>query len=196
MTFSILIFTLLTLFSCVDNSADSIDKMKDDLVNLSGTYMDVEPYAYGDAYGQRIFTFDKGNWTLKFTLGLDPNLENQVFEFRTFGKYQVLQPSKFVNNAYQANFGEDKKFVTLKTENPQLLEAFGFSSCGLSLNIEKDISIEGCSLWKPVAVCPVDHDLLSLDDEGRLFFGVRPADNDMCSEDKRPKALTPGVTKN
>ena len=195
MSVSILIFSILGLFSCSEDKVSLSEKMQHDLENLSGTYMDVEPYAYGDAFGQRIFTFDKGKWTLKFTLGLDPNLENQVFEFRTYGSYQIIAPSSTVDDAFNAVFGEDKKFVTLKTDNPQLIEAFGFAYCDLTPNVEKDISIDGCSLWKSVAECPADYDLLSLDDEGLLYFGVRPADNDMCTEDKRPTALTPGVTK-
>ena len=169
--------------------------MKNDLENLSGTYQDLEPYAYGNAFGQRVFTFDKGTWTLEFTLGLDPKLENQVFQFRTYGSYKVTGPSTVVDGAYNAVFGEDKKFVTLKTDNPQLIEAFGFASCGLTPKIEKDISIDGCSLWKPVTECPADFDLLALDEEGLLYFGVRPADNDMCSPENRPTSLTPAVSK-
>lgn len=195
MSFSIFILSLISLFSCSDKELSPLEKMKTDLENLSGTYMDTEPYAYGSAFGQRIFTFDKGNWTLKFTLGLDPNLENQVFEFRTYGSYNIIEPSSIIETAFNAEFGEDKKFVTLKTDNPQLIEAFGFASCELIPNIEKDISVSGCSLWKPVSECPIDYDLVSLDAEGNLYFGNRPADNDMCSEEKRPTSLTPPVTK-
>lgn len=43
-------------------------------------------------------------------------------------------------------------------------------------------------LMLAAASCGVDHDLFALDDTG-LRFGVRPADNDMCSEDKTPTAL-------
>jgi hypothetical protein len=46
-----------------------------------------------------------------------------------------------------------------------------------------------------VAECPTDHDLLAMVDDGRLAFGVRPKDNDMCTPDKRPRALTPPVHK-
>ena len=169
--------------------------MKTDLQQLSGTYMDASPYAYGNAFGHRTFTFDKGHWTLQFTLGLDPELNNKVFEFRTLGTYQVLEKSDVVPQAYNALFLEDKKFLTLKTDNPQLIEAFGFSPCHLIKDIEKDISESGCALWAAVEVCNEDHDLLSLDEEGKLYFGVRPEDNNMCSADRRPTALTPGVVK-
>ena len=191
------LFTLssLVLLSCKEDDPSPLQDMKVDLENLSGTYMDLQPYAYGEAFGQRVFTFDQGQWTLTFTLGLDPNLEIPVFEFRTHGSYEVLEPSTTVENAFNAVFGEDQKFLTLKTDHPELIEAFGFTSCGLTPQVEKDISLDGCSLWKSVQDCPADYDLLSLDQQGRLYFGVRPADNDMCSVDKRPLALTPAVDK-
>lgn len=168
---------------------------KKTLQNLSGTYEDAQPYAYGQAWGHRTFTFDQGKWTLKFTLALDPELKNPVFIFRTYGDYKVLRKSKLVKNAYEALFLEDKKFVTLKTDNQNLVNAFGFAPCGMTVNVEKDISQAGCSAWKAVTVCNQDNDLLALDKDGNLYFGERPADNDMCSPEKRPTKLTPPVVK-
>jgi hypothetical protein len=165
------------------------------LEKLSGTYADPAPYSYGKAWGKRVFTFDKGKWTLLFTLGLDPELKMQVFTFRTAGTYKVLDKSKAVDHAYNAVFYEDKKWVTLKTDDQQLIQVFGFASCNITKDIEKDISLTGCSAWKSVANCPGDHDLLSIDKEGKLYFGERPADNDMCSPEKRPTKLTPAVVK-
>ena len=195
MTYASLFSLLLFLFSCADDDTPSTEPMKEQLQALTGTYMDLEPYAYGEAFGQRIFTFEDGTWTLRFTLGLDPQLTQPVFEFRTYGTYQVLDPSAAVEGAYEALFLEEKKFLTLKTDNEQLVAAFGLAGCGLEAEVEKDISVEGCALWPPVADCNEDHDLLSLDEQGLLYFGVRPADNNMCTADRRPTALTPGVSK-
>ncbi len=195
MHLSTFVFTFLTFFSCSNEDLSSPEVMKNDLETLSGTYQDLEPYVYGNAFGQRIFTFENGHWTLEFTLGLDPTLEKQVFQFRTYGSYTIEEASTLVENAYHAAFGEDKKFVTLKTDDPQMIAAFGFADCGLTPFVEKDISASGCASWKSVSACPVDYDLLSLDEDGLLYFGQRPADNDMCSADKRPTSLTPPVTK-
>lgn len=162
---------------------------------LSGTYADPAPYAYGpQAFGHRTFTFDEGRWTLRFTLGLDPKLERPVFSFRTHGTYRVLEASAEVPGAFEALFTEDAKFVTLETSEAELAEAFGLAGCGLVPGREKDVSVSGCAGWKPVAVCNEDHDLLALTPEGGVRFGVRPPDNDMCTADKRPTALTPPVT--
>lgn len=66
--------------------------------------------------------------------------------------------------------------------------------CNLTVNLEADISQTGCAAWRSVAVCGEDHDLFALDATG-LRFGVRPADNDMCTPDKTPTALLPAVVK-
>ena len=66
------------------------------------------------------------------------------------------------------------------------------ADCGLTANLEADISESGCAAWRPVADCGEDHDILALDGTG-LRFGVRPDDNDMCSAEKTPTALLPAV---
>jgi hypothetical protein len=183
-----LIATLLVAFTTSNNT-------KKKLQNLSGTYSDAQPYNYGKAWGNRVFTFNKGKWTLVFTLALDPEMKMQVFQFRTFGTYKVQEKSSKVANAYNALFLEEKKFVTLKTGDENLIKAFGFAPCNMTKDVEQDISAKGCSGWKSVADCPGDNDLLSLDKNGKLYFGNRPADNDMCSPEKRPTSLTPPVIK-
>lgn len=175
------------------NTKDNSLKYK--LEHLKGTYADAKPYNYGKAWGNRIFTFDKGKWTLVFTLALDPEMKMQVFEFRTYGTYKLQEKSTKVPDTYNAVFYEEKKFITLKTDDKNLINAFGFAPCSLQKNKEQDISITGCAAWKPVKDCPGDFDLLSMDAQGKLYFGDRPADNDMCSPEKRPSKLTPPVVK-
>lgn len=189
----VLVFAL-AIFSvaCAQNKTTE----KKALENLNGNYADPQGVDWGQGtFGKREFTFDDGKWSLKFTLAFDPQMENQIFVFRTVGTYSVQDKSKSVDDAYNALFIEDKKFVTLKTDIPDIIQGFGFGNCDLTKDIEKDISKSGCSLWKSVADCSEDHDLLKMDADGKLYFGVRPQDNDMCTEDKRPKSLTPAVVK-
>ncbi len=174
--------------------AQNTSKDKKALENLNGTYADLQGVDWGQGtFGKREFTFKDGKWSLKFILALDSELKNQIFVFRTVGTYTVLGKSKMATDAYNALFIEDKKFVTLKTDIPDVVHGFGFTACDLTKDVEKDISESGCSLWKSVADCSEDHDLLKMDADGKLYFGVRPPDNDMCTEDKRPISLTPGL---
>lgn len=165
------------------------------LSTLSGTWASTQPEPWYGAYGTREFTFDRGQWRLRFTFALDPAMQAKVFEFRTGGPYYIAQASRSVAGAFDAVFMEDAKFVTLRTRDPKLLQAFGLATCGLVADVEKDISGAGCAAWKPVAQCREDHDLLALGDGGGLHFGVRPRDNDMCTSDKRPTALLPAVVR-
>jgi hypothetical protein len=164
------------------------------LETLSGTYASTAPEPWYGGFGTRSFTFADGQWGLVFEHALDPEMALKTFTFRTEGPYEIGEPSPVVAGAFEAVFFEDRKYVTLLTDDPGLVEAFGFAGCGLSLGVEVDISETGCAAWKPVAECREDHDLLAIDERG-LYFGVRPADNDMCSPDKRPTALLPAVVR-
>ncbi|RST82447.1 hypothetical protein EJC49_23435 [Aquibium carbonis] len=162
------------------------------LQSLRGTYVSpaVEPW-YG-GFGTREFVFRDGRWSLIFTHALDPQMTMRTFQFRTGGAFTVGEPSADVPGAFRTVFGEEWKHVTLLTDVPEIVAGMAMAACGLTLNLETDISGSGCAAWKPVADCGEDHDILALSAEG-LHFGVRPADNDMCSADRTPTALLPAV---
>lgn len=162
------------------------------LETLAGTYASPGREPWYGAWGTREFAFRDGHWSLVFTFALDPEMRRPVFRFRTGGPYELRGPAA-VPGAYDAVFFEDSKHVTLLTEDAALVAAMGLAACGLVLGVEADISVRGCARWKPVAECREDHDLLALDADGGLRFGVRPADNDMCTADRRPTALLPPV---
>jgi hypothetical protein len=162
------------------------------LAALRGTFTSSGAEAWYGGFGFREFVFADGNWSLTFTHALDPDMTLRTFQFRTGGSYAVGAESDAVPGAFRTVFDEDWKHLTLLTEDPALVQAFGMADCGLQPNLEADISETGCAAWRPVAVCGEDHDLFALDDTG-LRFGVRPDDNDMCTADKTPTALLPAV---
>lgn len=162
------------------------------LESLSGVYASSAPEPWNGGYGTRRFTFDGGRWGLTFTHALDPAMQHQTFRFRTEGPYRVGAASDAAPGAFEAIFFEEAKHVTLLTSDPAIVSAFGLADCGLQLNAEVDISATGCAGWKPVSACSEDHDLLAISAAG-LQFGVRPRDNDMCTADRRPTALSQPV---
>jgi hypothetical protein len=159
---------------------------------LRGTFVSPAAEPWYGGFGTREFVFADGRWSLIFTHALDPAMTERTFQFRTGGAYEVTAPSEAVPGAFEATFGEDWKHVTLLTTRPEVIAGMGMADCGLTPNLETDISDSGCAAWKPVADCGSDYDLLAMDAAG-LYFGQRPADNDMCSPDKRPTALLPPV---
>ncbi len=159
---------------------------------LHGTFHSPAVEAWYGGYGTREFVFSGGQWSLIFTHALDPAMTQRTFRFRTGGAYRVGDPSPSVSGAFHTVFDEDWKHLTLLTPVAEIAAAMGLDQCGLTVNLEADISQTGCAAWRPVAECGEDHDLLALSDAG-LHFGVRPADNDMCSADRTPTALLTAV---
>ena len=176
----------------VPASAGSADPAE--LQALRGTYVSQSVEDWYGGFGIREFVFRDGRWSLTFTHALDRDLTMRTFQFRTGGAYRVLEPAPAVEGAFHTVFDEDWKHVTLLTDVPEVIAGMGMAECGLTVNLETDISERGCAAWRPVAVCGEDHDVLALSAEG-LHFGVRPADNDMCRADKLPTALLPAVVK-
>ena len=159
---------------------------------LHGTYVSPTVEDWYGGFGTREFVFADGRWSLVFTHALDPGMTQRTFQFRTGGAYHVGAPSDAVPGAFHTVFDEDWKRLTLLTEIPEVIAAMGMAECGLTANLEADIGADGCAAWRPVAECGEDHDLLALSEAG-LHFGVRPADNDMCTADRTPAALLPAV---
>lgn len=180
---------LLTLTSAQAETADAAT-----LSALVGTYESAGAEPWYGGYGTREFVFSNGTWSLTFIHALDPDMTQRTFQFRTGGNYTVGAPSRDVPGAFRTRFDEDWKHLTLLTSDPALAQAFGMADCNLTVNLEADISETGCAAWRPVAVCGEDHDLFALDATG-LRFGVRPQDNDMCTEDKTPTELLPAVVR-
>ena len=165
---------------------------RDALAALHGTYASPSVEDWYGGFGTREFVFRDGRWSLTFVHALDREMTRRTFQFRTGGAYRVLEPSDRVEGAFHTVFDEDWKHVTLLADDPGVAAAMGLADCGLVPNLEADVGENGCGPWRPVAVCGEDHDLLALSPDG-LPFGVRPADNDMCTADKTPAALLPAV---
>ena len=87
---------------------------------------------------------------------------------------------------------------TRKTLRAHGAMAAGFLSsaqgCGRAFAADTDVDItaEGCAGLgqQPVSACGQDYDLVSLEGDN-LRFGQRPADNNMCTPERRPAALSP-----
>ncbi len=162
------------------------------LGSLHGTFVSATVEEWYGGYGTREFVFADGQWSLTFVHALDQEMTQRTFQFRTGGEYRVQDAVTGIPGAFHTVFDEEWKHLTLLTPIPEVAAAMGMADCGLTMNLEADISETGCAAWHPVAVCGEDHDILALSDDG-LHFGVRPDDNDMCTADKTPTALLPAV---
>lgn len=138
------------------------------------------------------FRIAKDTWDLDYTTYADAACQTKFLTVHIEGPYEIGQASATAQGAFNGKFGFTKKTVT-----PHIDAAAGFlgseKGCGGKwvTGAAVDIGEKGCAGLgqRPVGACGADYDLVFTD--GKLLtFGDRPADNDMCTEDKRPKALS------
>lgn len=143
------------------------------------------------------FTIAKDTWSLDYSTFGDAECKAKFLTVHIEGPYEVSGPSTAVAGAHEAKFGFTKKTIT-----PHLDAAAGFlgsdKGCGgtWTAGTGVDVLDKGCGgLGQyPGSACGADFDLVQTDGT-TLRFGERPKDNNMCTADRRPKALSQLVMK-
>ncbi|MGH9947161.1 MAG: cyclase family protein [Pyrinomonadaceae bacterium] len=138
-------------------------------------------------YRTREFNFRKDRWWIEVVFYSDEKLTDALFSFVGEGPYELGAESKTAAGATEAVFHFDKKILKVLADESKV-SGFGFSGCDLNKGVAKDVSTIGCGNFTSVAVCGQEYDLVKLDGN-TLYLGSRPADGNMCTADKRPKAL-------
>lgn len=140
-------------------------------------------------------TFDltATTWDLAYEAFGDAACGSPFLTVRITGPYTVQAPSATVAGAHEARFDFGTRTVT-----PASAAAVGFlgQACGggtFTVGTATDISTGCAGLGAyPHGTCASDFDLVARDGD-TLRFGKRPADNNMCTEAKRPTELSPVV---
>ncbi len=166
------LFTSLTAFAAPDVKGHWKSAGAEDLGNGS--------------FATREFVLTNTTWDLVFTIYADKELKTPLVAMNFSGGWKAPSASKTVPGASNAEFDFKKKTVTLFVKDAA--KGFGMDGCGLVVGTPLDVSKNGCSFVGSVAAYGKEFDLLKRDGE-QLFFGARPADGNMGSEDKRPTAL-------
>ncbi len=141
-----------------------------------------------DLFSTREFHFNRERWRVEARFYRDQATREPLFSFTAEGPYTLESASSEIAGASEATFSFDRKTLTLLTSDRAALSRFGFEGCGLAGDTPTDISVSGCSFFRPVVDCRQEYDLVKLEGDG-LRLGVRPADRDMCKPAKRPRAL-------
>jgi Adenomatosis polyposis coli down-regulated 1 len=152
-------------------------------------------------YFTRTFELTETTWAIDFSTFGDPDCSDaqRLFRVEIAGPYQIEQPSAVVGGAFEAFFGYESRRIT-----PVQQAAADFMNqgelCGVStwtVGESVDVHELGCAGLgiQPVANCSGEYDIVALVDELRrepgeaLYFGVRPADGNLCTSDRRPSQL-------
>jgi hypothetical protein len=130
-------------------------------------------------------------WALDYESFADAACQVPVLQVHIDGPYSITRPSPSVAGAYEGRFAFAQKTVT-----PASADAVSFleQACGggtFAVGVASDLSAGCAGLGAyPIASCPADFDLVARAGD-LLQFGERPGDNNMCTEDRRPTALSP-----
>jgi hypothetical protein len=158
--------------------------------DLAGTWASATCESAGNNnYIQRHFTLTENTWTLNLVAFGDAQCQAKLFTARIQGPYTLVKDSEAVPGATEGNFGFGELYMTPHMQ--PLADAFQNAKCGSGtwkVGEEQRTTETGCLFFKPTSACGTDHDLVKVEGN-QLFFGQRPADNDMCAPEKRPAAL-------
>jgi hypothetical protein len=135
----------------------------------------------------------EGHWAVDFRIHSDPKCATGFLTVHIDGPYRFLEPSDVVKGAWDVLFSFDERLVTPENE-----AALGFlqslGPCGdghFEVGKATDVYPAGCAALGqyPKSQCDADHDL-AWTNGSELRFGQRPADNDLCTDAKRPTELS------
>ena len=140
------------------------------------------------------FELTDARWDLDYVVHGDATCSSPLVTVAIAGSYELTRPSASVEGAWEARFGFDSK--TIRPEVDALRDVLnGLEGCGaedFATGVAQDVYASGCPAFGqyPRSACEADHDLVHVEGDA-LYFGARPADNDMCTPERRPTALSP-----
>ena len=143
-----------------------------------------------------MFDLTETTWALDYEAFSDAACAVPSITVHIEGGYELGVASTAVPGGREGRFDFGKKTV-----KPHTAGAAGFlaQACGregFAAGTAYDISAGCPGLGAyPMSACPSDHDVVLLDEQGKLHFGLRPQDNNMCTPDKRPTARGPTLSR-
>jgi len=187
--------TLLTLASASGcDSGDDSEAAPD----IAGRWLsDCMPSPQADGSTQYIrldFALTDADWALDYVTHGDDACTSPLVTVAIAGSYTLEQPAAEVEGAWEARFGFTTKTIRPEVDGLRdyLNSLDGCGSADFQTGVAQDVYAAGCPAFGqyPRSSCEADFDLVKLDGDA-LYFGARPADNNMCSAEKRPTALSP-----
>lgn len=153
------------------------------------------PQADGSTqYIQLDFDLTDTTWALDYVTHGDEACAVPLVTVSIAGPYELERPSASVDGAWEARFAFSEKSIRPEVDGLRdyLNTLEGCGAADFETGVAQDVYASGCpGLGQyPEATCSADYDLVRLDGDV-LYFGARPADNDMCTPENRPTALSP-----
>ena len=150
----------------------------------------VTPMSASQAF-QLDFDIAKDTWMVDYTVFGDLKGANKFVTVHIEGPYEIGASSALVPGAFDGKFGISRKTITAHSAGAAgYLNSVGGKVQGFKSDVPLDITQSGFAPFGqyPVSKVNADYDLVKLDGD-KLYFGDRPADNDMSTPEKRPGKL-------
>lgn len=144
-------------------------------------------------YETGVYDGTSASYELTFHFFADPGCSVPFVTFVSKGDF-VARPSSNVPGAIEFDATWTGRTMRADSEASVPLLNSGCGKPPWSLGQTQDIFATGCAAagFRPSAECVRDFDLLRVSGS-TLSLGQRPADNNMCTPDRRPTALSPSV---
>lgn len=150
-----------------------------------------------DGFGKLDFDLQAATWGVDLTFFADDGCASKVGTVHMDGPYVIERASTVLPGAYEARFDFGRRTVTAHVDGfIAFLQSMSCGKAPYAVGVAQDILDAGCPSmgFQPRATCPSDFDVVFVNGSS-LQFGQRPNDNNMCTVDKRPKALGAPLTK-
>jgi hypothetical protein len=158
--------------------------------DIVGTFSNECTVAGKGDFSTMTFTNTADHWDLVIAHFSDAKCTKRTVAVHLAGAYTIGAQSS-VPGAWDGDFTIEARDIT--ADDKKTAAAMS-KLCGTKLKAKTkvDLQAKGCPGLgiKPAADCANDYDLVSRHGPF-LTWGVRPADNDMCTVEKRPTALDP-----
>ena len=145
------------------------------------------------SFNQLTFRMTETEWDLDYVAHGDENCTAKFLTVNIKGPYELGEASSVAEGAREGTFSFASKTVTghMDAALGVINGACGVTDTAVDAPLDLAGGCAGLGAY-PIAECAADNDIVMVKDNN-LHFGARPADNNMCSPDKRPTSFEGGA---
>ena len=145
------------------------------------------------SFNQLTFRMTETEWDLDYVAHGDENCTAKFLTVNIKGPYELGEASSVAEGAREGTFSFTSKTVTghMDAALGVINGACGVTDTAVDTPLDLAGGCAGLGAY-PIAECAADNDIVMVKDNN-LHFGARPADNNMCSPDKRPTSFEGGA---
>lgn len=150
-----------------------------------------------DGFAKTELDIQPSTWALDLSFFGDDACAARLGTVHVDGAWVLEGASTALPGAFDARFDFATRTVTPHVDGfIAFLQSMSCGKAPYGVGKTQDILEAGCPAmgFQPRASCPSDYDVVFVNGS-TLQLGQRPADNNQCTADQRPKALGPALTR-